>query len=472
MGEKIAKSQFDDEDFRVFDERLKAETDFLEDLCKTSGIQDAEPTGGFEIEAWLVDEEAQPAPRNEEFLKTLGSDMVVPELSKFNIEFNTPYRDLGGMALSDMETAIQDIWDEAQGVANDMGMRMLMIGILPTVTDTHMSQEVMSNAERYKAINDQIFRIRKGKPIKLHIENEDLLESEHMDVMLEAATTSFQVHIKVTQHNGANFYNASKIVSAPIVATAANSPFLFGHNLWAETRIPLFEQAVSVGKWDYCERVTFGVRYIDESLCEVFVAGRQRYPSILPRLYDTPLERMRHLRLHNGTIWRWNRPIIGIEPDGTPHFRIEHRVMPAGPTCVDSIANAAFYFGLVTRLVEDMPQIKWDIPFPEARDNFYEAARHGLDAEITWGSKRSGKVRNIILEDLLELAYEGLDGLAFDPGDIKKYLGIIEARVKSGQNGATWQRAFVNEHGRDMCALTKAYYERQVEGAPVHEWSI
>jgi gamma-glutamyl:cysteine ligase YbdK (ATP-grasp superfamily) len=472
MGEDIATSQFTDEDFRRFDERLKAETEILEAMCKEGRIQDAEATGGFELEAWLIDDDCQPAPRNDEFLRVLDNELVVPELSQFNLEFNTPYRTLNGKALSEMETAVQEIWSEAAAVAREMGLKMVMIGILPTVEGKHLCQEVMSDAERYKAINDQIFRIRKGKPINLRIENEELLESEHMDVMLEAATTSFQIHLKVNQRQGADYYNASKIASAPIVAASANSPFLFGRNLWAETRIPLFEHAVSVGKWDYCERVTFGVRYIDESLCEVFVASRQRYPSILPRLFDTPPERLRHLRLHNGTIWRWNRPIIGFEPDGTPHFRIEHRVIPAGPTCVDGIANAAFYFGLVTALVKQMPRLKWDIPFSEARDNFYESARLGLEAEIHWGPKRIGKVSRIILDDLLPLAYEGLESLNFDDADISKYLGVIEARVKSGQTGATWQRAFVKKNGRDMCSLTKAYYERQETGVPVHEWSL
>ena len=339
MGEEIARAVFSDEDFRLFETRLKEETELLEVMCRESQFQDAEPTGGFELEAWLVDEAYRPAPRNDEFLKILDNDMVVPELSQFNVEFNTPYRTLKGKALSEMEAAVQATWNEAEAVAHDLGLHLVMIGILPTVEGSHLCQEVMSDAKRYKAINDQIFRIRKGKPIHLRIENEELLESEHMDVMLEAATTSFQVHLKVKQRQGADFYNASKIASAPLVAATANSPFLFGKNLWAETRIPLFEHAVSVGKWDYCERVTFGVRYIDESLCEIFVASRQRYPAILPRLFNTPPERLRHLRLHNGTIWRWNRPIIGFEPDGTPHFRIEQRVIPAGPTCVDGIAN-------------------------------------------------------------------------------------------------------------------------------------
>ncbi|MCH8202915.1 MAG: hypothetical protein IH996_07400 [Proteobacteria bacterium] len=235
MGEDIATSQFTDEDFRLFDERLRVETELLEAMCREGRFQDAEATGGFELEAWLVDDAWQPAPRNDEFLRVLDNEMVVPELSQFNLEFNTPYRTLKGRALSQMEATLQETWDEAEAVADELGLKMVMIGILPTVAGSHLCQEVMSDAERYKAINDQIFRIRKGKPIHLRIENEELLESEHMDVMLEAATTSFQVHLKVGQRRGADYYNASKIASAPM-SLATSAPYASASRLSATSR--------------------------------------------------------------------------------------------------------------------------------------------------------------------------------------------------------------------------------------------
>lgn len=472
MGEEIEKAGFEDQDFRDFDQRLKLETDLLEIWFNSNRFAGGHATGGFELEAWLVDESFRPSARNDEFLERLNDELVAPELSKFNLEFNTPPHELKGRALRKMEENLSATWRRAGEAAAGMGLKLMMIGILPTIRNADLSEENMSNAERYRAINEQIFRIRKGKPLHLKIEGEDTLESEHMDVMLEAGATSFQVHLKVNQRQAADFYNAAKIASAPLVAISANSPYLFGKNLWAETRIPLFETAVSVGKWDYCERVTFGVRHIDDSLVEVFVANRQRYPSLLPRVFDDPPKAMRHLRLHNGTIWRWNRPILGFEEDGTPHFRIEHRVMPAGPTCSDCVANAAFYYGLVNELGRRMPQTKWEIPFAESRDNFYAAARYGLEAELEWGAGRTERADRLILDTLLPIARTGLDGLGIHAEDRDRYLGIIEARAKSGQTGAAWQRAWVARNGKDMTGLSKAYFERQESGSPVHEWSL
>lgn len=471
MGQDIGKTVFTKEDFREFDRRLRDEADLLEVWFKKHRFAEGKPTAGYELEACLVDKNCLPAAQNNKYLEKLNSPLVVPELSLFNIEINGEPETLDGKALSRLQKGLQKTWDKAQGVAHGMGLKILMIGILPTLKSEDMCEANMSFAERYKAINEQIFQLRKGKPIDLNIDNFESIHSHHMDVMLEAATTSFQIHLKVDCKNGHRYYNASKIASGPMVGLCANSPYLFGRNLWAETRIPLFEQAVSVGKWDYCERVTFGVRYIEHSLFGVFQANRQRYPVLLPMLFDTPPHEMNHTRLHNGTIWRWTRPIIGFEEDGTPHLRIEHRTIPAGPTIVDQIANMAFFYGLIFKLVKEMPDLVWDIPFGEARDNFYQAAKNGLEAHVHWKEKPY-ILSDLILEKLLPVAREGLVDYGIDKQDIDTYLGIIEARTKSGQNGATWQRAFVNKNGRDLQALCTAYYKNQEKGEPVHTWRV
>jgi hypothetical protein len=346
-----------------------------------------------------------------------------------------------------------------------------MIGILPTLKNEHMVEKNMSFAQRYKAINRQIFDLRKGKPIELKIRQKDTINSLHTDVMLEAATTSFQIHLKVNCREAHRYYNVSKIISGPMVGVAANSPYLFGKNLWAETRIPLFEQAVSVGKWDYCERVTFGVRYIENSLFGVFQANRQRYPVLLPKTFDDPVQMMNHTRLHNGTIWRWTRPIIGFDDDDTPHLRIEHRVIPAGPTIIDQIANTAFFYGLMKMLVKEMPNLVWEIPFADARDNFYQAAKHGLEAHVHWKEKPF-ILKDLILEVLLPMAAKGLREFGIDSGDIKAYLEIIEDRTRTGRIGAEWQRAYMKKCGGNLEELCAAYYENQESGKPVHEWHL
>ena len=472
MGEGVTSSDFTAQDFKAFQIRLRAETDLLREWFDEGRFSAGDPVGGFETEAWLTDRYCNPAPRNDEFLAKLANPLVVPELSRFNVEFNSLPEPLEGAALSNMQCAMQAAWDGGCKVAEKMDLKLVATGILPTVRDEDLTAANMSSAARYKAINDEFFKLRRGVPIHLKIERRDSLESTHKDVMLEAGATSFQIHMKIPFGRDAAYYNASKIASAPLVAVGANSPYLFGKDLWDESRIPLFEQGVSVGKWDYCDRVSFGMRYIEDSLFEVFHANRQRYPVLIPRLFDDPPEAMRHLRLHNSTIWRWNRSILDFDADGTPHLRIEQRVLPAGPTIIDQVANAAFYFGLMRYLAPRIEDYRWEMPFADARSNFYNAAKEGLSARATWLGGKRGPIRLLILDVLLEQAREGLSELGLDRADIDLYLGIIEARAESGQNGAEWQRAFVEERGVDMKELCCAYCEHQATGAPVHQWPV
>jgi gamma-glutamyl:cysteine ligase YbdK (ATP-grasp superfamily) len=295
--------------------------------------------------------------------------------------------------------------------------------------------------------------------------------------MLESATTSFQLHLKVRPALALRAYNAALILSAPMVAATANSPYLFGYDLWDETRIPLFEQSVAVSgvagaSHGPMRRVTFGSGYARKTLFECFIENEEHYPVMLPMHFEDGLEKMSHVRLHNGTIWRWTRPLIGFDADGSPHLRIEHRVVPGGPTIVDAIANAALFFGLSHSFMHTEVPPEQQIPFATARDNFYAAARYGLDSQVTWLEGEKGSIQTLLLEELLPQASRGLQELGIDGTDIETYLGIIEARVRSAGNGAAWQRAYVARHGRDMVALTEAYLQRQQRGAPVHEWDL
>jgi len=470
MGQEIETTNFTDADARMFAKHLREETDLLVQWEKDGKISGNPRTAGFELECWLVDQNLQPAARNEEFITALNDDLVVPELSKFNLEFNGDPEILTGTGISKLHHNLENLWQKARNTAADMQLRLAMIGILPTVNSAHLCEENMSDGQRYHAINKQIFRLRKNQPIPLEIKGEDSLKSEHMDVMLEAGATSFQIHIKIPEGRGADYYNASKLASAPLMAVSANSPYLFGKNLWAESRIPLFEQAVSVGKWDYAERVTFGVRFVEDGFGDAFQANRQRYPILLPQCSDAPVEALHHLKLQNGTIWRWNRPIVGWDEDGTPHFRMEQRVVPAGPTIVDSMANAAFYYGLVTYFAEHQTKPHDQCQYHTARDNFYLTAKYGLDAKIRWEQIDERPIDQLILGIFLPMAHEGLERLNVAKADRDYYLGIIEARADLGRNGANWQRQFVREHGSDMTQLLKSYLHYQDLGQPVHNW--
>jgi len=477
MGQEIEATRFTPQDFVAYAGRLRQETELLGQWFAQDAFSARDRMGGFELEAWLIDGAARPAPVNERLLAQLANPMVVPELARFNVELNDHPQHLWGSALSRFEASLGATWRQCTAAAADLQTRLLMIGILPTVREAELSPANMSDLKRYRALNEQILRLREGQPLELDIHGREHLKTTHASVMLEAATTSFQLHLKIHPRYAVRAYNAAIILSAPMVAATANSPYFLGRDLWDETRIPLFEQSVSVAgfagaRHGPMRRVTFGSGYVRESIFECFVENEQHYPILLPTCFHEGLEQMAHLRLHNGTIWRWNRPLIGFDYDGIPHLRIEHRVVPGGPTVVDVIANAALFFGLMQSLITAAAAAEQQLAFATARDNFYAAARYGLDAQVTWLDGRKGPVHALLGEQLLPLARDGLEALAIDRDDIDKYIGIIEGRMRSAQNGAAWQRAYVARHGDNMAALTEAYYRRQERGLPVHEWDL
>lgn len=477
MGEEIEKSRFKKADFERFQKRLRHETALLMRWFQEGKLQSRRKTVGFELETWLVDKNCTPVPLNEPFVEQLHTPLVTPELSSFNVEIDSSPYAIGKETLRQLHEELEQTWLDCQTCAQTLDSQVLMIGIPPTLREEMLTLDYMSPLHRYRALNEQVLRLRQGHPFKLDIEGADHLVTSHRDVMLEAAATSLQIHLEVELEQSVRFYNASLILSAPMVALAANSPFLFGKDLWDETRIPLFEQAVSPGHLGDrdklpIERVTFGKSYVRESLLECFIENLDAYPVLLPTEFKEEVEQLPHLRLHNGTIWRWNRPLVGITPQGA-HLRIEHRVIPAGPSIVDLIANIAFYLGLVYALATERRPPETQIPFSQARANFYAAAKNGLRAEILWRDGKVVPVRQLLLKKLIPMAKKGLRSLGIDKKEIDHYLGqIIEKRVRSGQNGATWQRRLVEKRKCTLQELTTTYAERQKSGLPVHEWSL
>ena len=476
MGQEISGVEFHQRDFKQFQKRLYAETEILQEWFRNKTFSKRSAVGGFELEAWLLDREHHPAARNTEYLERLNNELVVPELALFNVEMNSSPLSLQSDALSRMQSELQGIFDVCSATAEEMDMFLAMIGSLPTVTDTDLVLKNMSLMQRYKALNQQVMRLREGRPLQLNILGQEHLQSTHYDVMLESAATSFQIHLQVPQDQAVRFYNASMIASGPMVAACTNAPFLFGKSLWSETRIPLFEQAVEIGgiagaAFGPVRRVSFGTGYARESLFECFAENRDHFPVLLPIDLGEAPDMLAHLRLHNGTIWRWTRPLIGFDYDGRPHLRIEHRTVPAGPTVVDSIANAALFFGLAYAFATQSRAPEYDLEFPQARDNFYNAAKHGLDANFIWQGERV-PARTLLLEELLPQVRQCLAALHINNADINKYIGIITERIESKQTGAHWQRAYVEKHQANMQQLTAAYLQHQQQGEPVHTWPV
>lgn len=474
MGDEIERRYFDAEDFSAFRTRLDTETELLRSLFSAGAFSERGDVAGFELEAWLVDDGGDPVPDNDAYLQALNNPLVVPELAAFNVELNGSPSALTGRVFSRLHDELSATWESCRKLAERTGRHLVTIGILPTVQESMLSSEYMSSMVRYQSLNDRIMALRDGKPLEVHIEGEVDLNTTHPDVMLEAATTSFQIHLQCKPHRAVRDFNASIVASAPMVAASANSPFLFGHQLWDETRIPLFEQAVNVGE-RYLPRVSFGTGFVRKSLLEIFEENQRDHPILIPAVRDDPPHKFSHVRFHNGTLWRWNRPLIGFDFDGQVHLRIEHRVVPAGPTIVDCIANAALYFGLVRGFGLEAAAIEQSLPFEVVQNNFYTCARYGLDARVCWvveGKEQEIGVRRLLSRHLLPIARRGLESQNIPAGEIDTYLDVIAARVDSGQNGAAWQRRWVHLHGHDMHALVCEYRARQEQGHPVHEWEM
>ncbi len=471
MGQEIATDQFTQADFDRFEQRLRRETTALAAMFQQGTFCNAGPVGGLELEAWLVGGDAQPVPGNQEFLDQLQSDDVVPELSKFNFEINVEPQALSGPALRLFGDSLERRWQACRSTANRLGMDVMTIGIHPQLRDSQLTLQNMSAGRRYRALNEQVLKQRGRSPIALDIQGRERLTSKHYDVMLEAATTSFQIHLKVSQQQAVRAYNAAQIVSAPLLAVGANAPYVFGKDLWDESRIPLFEQAVNLGRAGR-QRVTLGESYAKHSLLECFEENLAHYPVLIPAQSDEAEETLPYLRLHNGTIWRWNRPLLGFNDAGVAHLRIENRVLPAGPTIADMMANAAFFWGLIAALLQQDIAAEQSLPFAAAKQNFYNAVQQSLGCRLQWLDGRTHACTDLLRDQLLPLARAGLDSLQIDPQDAEHYLGIIAARLAGGRNGAAWQRAFVAKHGRDMQQLSRVYLQNQHSGQPVHLWEV
>lgn len=469
MGDEIEKRHFAATDFSRFRRLLKQETDHLRRLFDRGEFSNRGDIVGFELEAWLIDADGRPKSCNRRLLDHLKNPLVVPELSQFNVELNGSPSALTGSVFSRLHDELLSTWQACQAAARSINTTIVQIGILPTIKQALLNSDHMSDMVRFQALNDRLMALRDGNELDINIKGHETLSAKHDDVMLEAAATSFQIHLQCKPERATRDFNAAIVASAPLVALSANSAYLFEKDLWSETRIPLFEQAIDIGS-RHLSRVNFGAGYARETLMEVFESNLEDHAILLPYVQAEPLNKYAHLRFQNGTLWRWNRPLIGFDYDGQPHLRIEHRTVPAGPTIVDCIANCAALIGFIRGLVDRDVPIESEIPFETAKQNFYTAARDGLNAEIVWADGKAIKVSHLILNELLPIARSSLARANIPDMEVNKYLDIIEARVATGKNGTAWQRSWVQKYGPDFPYLTKAYVEHQETNTPVHTW--
>ena len=443
---------------------------------------------GAEQEMFLVNEGWRPAPVALELLKRLGEPYNT-ELALYNLEANLDPRVLRGHCFSELESELGTIVERVRSAALEFGAEVVLTGILPTLLRSDVTIENITPRERYYALNDAITKLRGGEPHRLRIEGIDELHIEDDSVILESCNTSFQVHLQVGAAEFAEVYNVAQVAVAPVMAAAVNSPILFGKHLWDETRIALFQQSVdarsgTVHVRELSPRVRFGEAWLKASVIELFQEDVARFRVLLAiDVEEDPMEILRQggcpklqaLQLHNSTVYRWNRPCYGVT-DGTPHLRIECRVLPAGPTLLDEVANAAFWSGLVLGALDAYGDVRSRIDFADAKANFLASARHGLDAGFRWLDGRTVGARRLILEEALPLARSGLAAIDVSPGDIERYLGVIGRRVESGTTGARWvRRSFAGmksegTRAERLAAVTAGMIARQRTELPCHEW--
>jgi hypothetical protein len=491
MGEDVVATVFSREDRQKYREKVKRCLDVFARMLSEARFDAAPGSMGLEIELNLTDEAGDPALVNARVLEAIADADFQTELAQFNVEINVAPRSLSGGVFADLEGNVRTSLNNAEEKARGVGAHMVMVGILPTVTDRHLNAESFSANPRYQLLNEQIFAAR-GEDLDIAIAGVERLSTFADTIAPEAACTSVQLHLQVDPAAFGVHWNAAQAIAGVQVALAANSPWFFGKELWRETRIALFEQATDTRPEELRAqgvrpRVWFGERWIT-SIFDLFEENVSYFPALLPVCEeedpvevlargDTP--RLGELRLHNGTIYRWNRPIYDVVR-GRPHLRVENRVLPAGPTVADVIANAAFYYGLIRSLVDQDRPIWSQMSFQAATDNFHAGARDGIEANVYWPGVGEVPVSELVLRRLLPLAHEGLERWGVATADRDRLLGIIEQRCLHLRNGAAWQAEVVHRLYDDvkldkadaLREMTIRYRELMHSNDPVHAWPV
>ena len=488
MGEEVEHQEFTRADRTRHREKVRRNLDVLARMLRESRFDADDPMTGLEIELNLIDEHGEPALRNAEVLDSIADPDFQTELGLFNIEINAAPRRLRERGLSAFESSLRASLNQAETKASPSGAHQVMIGILPTLGEGHMGPAALSANSRYRLLSDQILAAR-GEDLLIDIAGPERLRTTSETIMPEAACTSTQLHVQVGPETFAAHWNASQAIAGVQLGLAANAPYLLGRELWRETRIPLFEQATDTRGEELKAqgvrpRVWFGERWVT-SIFDLFEENVRYFSALLPVTDDEdPVEvlesggtpALSELRLHNGTIYRWNRPVYDVV-DGSPHLRVENRALAAGPTVVDTMANAAFYFGLVRALATSERPLWSQMSFSAAEDNFHTAARHGIEAQVYWPGVGQVAVTELTLRRLLPLAREGLADWGADIDEVERLLGIIERRCVTGRNGASWFVERVHDRERvgeerhaALSGTLLDYRDRMHTNEPVHTW--
>jgi hypothetical protein len=490
MGQDVTARMFSRADRQRYREKVRTCLDVFARMLADERFDAGRGSFGLEIELNLTDDEGRPAMANAVVLEAIADPDFQTELGQFNVEINIPPRRFTAGVFSDLEQSVRASLNHAEERSRTTGAHMMIIGILPTIDEAHLNAGAFSANPRYQLLNEQIFAAR-GEDLEIDIRGVERLSTYADTIAPEAACTSVQLHLQVEPDAFAAHWNAAQAIAGVQVAVGANSPFFFGKELWRETRIALFEQATDTRPDELKAqgvrpRVWFGERWIT-SIFDLFEENVRYFPALLPVCEaEDPVETLARgdipelpeLRLHNGTIYRWNRPIYDVVR-GRPHLRVENRILPAGPTVIDILANAAFYYGLLRMLVEEDRPLWTQMSFSAAEENFHVGARDGVEARVYWPGIGEVPVAELVLRRLLPQAHEGLARLGIDAVDRDRLLGIIERRCVTLRNGAAWQAQIFHrlyDAGLDrdeaLRQMTVRYRELMHANEPVHDWPV
>jgi hypothetical protein len=494
VGTEIARDEFDERDYALFRQRLDQNLSEFGRLLDRPGFGAGPVTIGAELELFLVDGDAQPLSLNHAVCAEAADSRITVELDRFNLELNSSPTSLAGPdshPFAALAGELNLLLARAREASRAQRGRIALIGVLPTLSQAHLGADVVSDAGRYRALDRGLRRLRQG-PIRIRIGGEEPLKLTSEHIALEGAASSFQVHLRVAPADFSRVYNAAQLATVPVLAVAGNSPAFLGHRLWAETRIALFKQSIedrdSRGPRRRPSRATFGTGWLRGGALELFTESVRLHEPLLPCVSDRPVRaaddergvpRLDELRLHQGTVWRWNRAIY--DPAAGGHLRIEMRALPAGPTVTDMLANAAFLIGLTLWLAERDEGWTRALPFERADHGFYRAAKHGLDAKVSWPTGPGDQVRTLpaadLVTELLPAARQGLVGVGVAAAEADRLLEVIGARTATGQTGAAWQRAALaaacrgRTRERALAVMLEWYLSRAATGQPVHTWA-
>jgi CBS domain-containing protein len=491
---KAVDGELEGEGRRAYMHALLRDLRALDAMVEQGAFERGVSRIGAEQEMFLVDDAFHPTKGALKVLEKLDDARFTTELGLFNLEANAGAQPFSGNGLSDMETEMHLLFEKVRTAGAGIGIKPIMAGILPTIGKTDLGLDNMVPKPRYQALN-RAMNAARGEAFDFSIRGIDELVVRHDSVMVEACNASFQVHLQLAEpERFAHHYNLAQLLLGPVLAAGPNSPLLFNRRLWAETRIALFEQSCDVRTpglhlRDSMGRVSFGRQWLKGSVADLYKENVSRFRALVGTVLDDDddgpdalaagkVPTMKALRLHNGTVYRWNRPCYGVSENGKPHLRIELRVLPSGPTVADEIANAALWLGLMSELGATVDDVSRRVGFEDARANLYAAARDGLRARLTWLDGEEVPVETLLLDRLLPLAKAGLDRAKVNSKDSERYLGILDKRWRTQRTGSAWMlQSLAGMKGRGtpggrLTALTAAIHARQTSTAPVTEWEL